>query len=79
MRPVTGERIMIRVRVDRERCAGMAYCIGVAPDVFELDEEGKAVVLDASSVDDETLLEAAKSCPLDAIILEDDEGNRVYP
>jgi ferredoxin len=51
----------------------------VAPDVFELDEEGKAVVLDASSVDDEILLEAAKSCPLDAIILEDDEGNRVYP
>ena len=69
----------MRVKVDRELCAGMAYCIDVASDVFELDEEGKAVVLDASSVDDETLLEAAKSCPLDAIILEDDEGNRVYP
>lgn len=69
----------MKVRVDRDLCAGMAYCIGVAPTVFELDEEGKAVVLDASSVDDETLLEAAKSCPLDAIILEDDEGNQVYP
>lgn len=69
----------MKIRVDRELCTGMAYCTGVAPDVFELDEEGKAVVLDASAVDDETLLEAAKSCPLDAIILEDDEGNRVYP
>ncbi len=69
----------MKVRVNRELCTGMAYCIGVAPDVFELDEVGKAVVLDVSSVDDETLLEAAKSCPLDAIILEDDEGNRVYP
>jgi ferredoxin len=57
----------------------MALCTGVAPTVFDLDEEGKAVVLDASSVDDETLLEAARSCPLDAIILEDDEGNQVYP
>jgi ferredoxin len=70
---------MMKVKVDRELCTGMAYCIGVAPDVFKLDDEGKAVVLDPSVVDDETLLEAAKSCPMDAIILEDDEGNQVYP
>jgi ferredoxin len=57
----------------------MAFCISVAPTVFKLDEEGKAVVLDASSVDEETLLEAAESCPLDAIIVEDDEGKQVYP
>jgi ferredoxin len=69
----------MKVRVDRDLCTGMTFCIGVAPNVFELDEEGKAVVLDVSSVDDETLLEAARSCPLDAIILEDDEGNQVHP
>jgi len=57
----------------------MAFCISVAPTVFKLDEEGKAVVLDASSVDEDTLLEAAESCPLDAIIVEDDEGKQVYP
>ncbi len=69
----------MKVRVDRDRCQGMAYCLSVAPTVFELDEENKAVVLDASSVDEETLREAAESCPLDAIILEDDEGNQIYP
>ena len=69
----------MKVRIDRELCTGMAYCIGVAPDVFKLDDEGKAVVLDASAVDDEILLEAAKSCQMDAVILEDDEGNQVYP
>lgn len=69
----------MKVRVDRALCSGMADCTMLAPTVFELDEEGKAVVLDPASVDDETLLEAAQSCPVGAIILEDDEGNQVFP
>ena len=50
-----------------------------APTVFKLDAENKAVVLDPSSVDDKTLLEAAESCPQNAIIVEDDKGNQLYP
>jgi ferredoxin len=50
-----------------------------APTVFKLDEENKAVVLDPSSVDDDTLLEAAESCPEQAIIIEDDEGHQLFP
>ena len=69
----------MKVKVDRDLCSGMAYCVSVAPTVFELDDEQKAVVIDSSSVDEETLLEAAQSCPLDAIILEDEKGNQVYP
>jgi len=69
----------MKVRVDRDLCTGMAYCVGVAPTVFELDDEMKARVLDPASVDDDTLLEAAKSCPLEAIILEDDQGRQIYP
>jgi ferredoxin len=69
----------MKVRIDRNLCTGLGNCVALAPDVFELDEEGKAVVLDPASVDDETLLEAAESCPYDAIIVEDDEGNQVYP
>ena len=69
----------MKVRVNRDLCQGMAYCLSVAPTVFKLDEQGKAVLLDPSSVDDDTLLEAAESCPLGAIILEDEQGNQVYP
>jgi len=54
-------------------------CEALAPDVFKLDEENKAVVFGPSSVDDNTLLEAAESCPENAIVLEDDEGNQLYP
>jgi len=53
--------------------------VAFAPTVFKLDEENKAVVLDPSSVDDDTLLEAAESCPEQAIIVEDDEGHQLFP
>ncbi len=69
----------MKVRVDRNLCTGMAYCVDAAPTVFELDDKMKARVLDPVSVDDDTLLEAARGCPLDAIILEDDQGKQIYP
>ncbi len=69
----------MKVRVDRELCIGLGNCVAYAPSVFALDEENKAVVLDPASVDGETLLEAAKSCTQNAIIVEDDEGHQLYP
>ena len=69
----------MKVKVDRDLCISVGNCVAYAPTVFTLDEDNKAVVLDPSSVDDETLLEAAESCPENAIIVEDDEGNQLYP
>ncbi|MCL5104792.1 MAG: ferredoxin [Armatimonadetes bacterium] len=68
-----------RIVVDRERCQGIGACVGSAPDVFELDREGKAVVIKADGADDDTILEAAEACPLEAIKLYDEEGKQVYP
>ncbi len=69
----------MKVRVDRDLCIGVSNCVAFAPTVFELDEENKAMVLDPSSVDDDTLLEAAESCPENAIIIADDEDHQLYP
>jgi len=69
----------MKVRVGRELCIGLGNCVAFAPTVFALDKENKAVVLDPASVDEKTLLEAAESCPEQAIIVEDDEGNQLYP
>ena len=69
----------MKVKVDRNLCIGVGNCVAYEPTVFALDEENKAVVLDPSSVDEDTLLEAAESCPENAIIIEDEEGNQVYP
>ena len=69
----------MRVMVDRELCIGIGNCVAIAPTVFELDEANKAVVLNPDSVDEAVLMEAAESCPENAIIIEDDTGNQLYP
>ena len=69
----------MKVKVDRELCIGVSNCVAIAPTVFKLDDQNKAVVLDPGSVDEETLIEAAESCPENAIIIDDDEGNQLYP
>lgn len=68
-----------KIYVDRNLCIGAASCVAVAPDVFELDEENKAVVKNPKGADDETILLAAESCPTRAIIVYDEDGNQIYP
>jgi len=67
-----------RIVVDREKCQGIGACVGAAPDVFEIDNEGKAIVINAEGADDEAILMAAEACPLEAITLFED-GEQVYP
>jgi ferredoxin len=84
----------MKVYVDRDLCIGAAPCVSVAPKVFELDEEGKAIVLpdaqaetDANgrirvktqAADDDTLMMSAQSCPVQAIFVYDDEGKQLFP
>ena len=69
-----------KITVDRNLCIGAGSCVAVAPQTFALDNEAKAIVLDtASQEDDDTVLEAAKSCPVAAIILHDESGKQVFP
>ncbi|MBI2055233.1 MAG: ferredoxin [Candidatus Sungbacteria bacterium] len=68
-----------KIIVDRNLCIGAASCVAVAPGVFELDAENKAVVYNAEGADAETILLAAKSCPTMAIRVFDTEGNQIYP
>ena len=81
-----------KVKVDRDLCIGAASCVAVAPNTFELDSEGKAVIkkkdgsmtsdfVGYADISDEeiNILNAAKSCPVNAIIIVevDDNGNEI--
>ncbi len=69
----------MKVRVDRELCVGIGNCVAVAPTVFRIDGHNKAVVLDISSVSEDKVMSAAESCPVNAIIVEDDQGQQIFP
>lgn len=68
-----------KIVVDRHLCIGAASCIAVAEGVFQLDGENKAVVYNDKGADDEIILLAAQSCPTQAILLFDEEGNQIFP
>ncbi len=63
------ERNDVRVHVDHDLCVGFAECVAVAPEVFALNDDGLAVVVDPDAVDLDTLREAAEACPVSAILL----------
>jgi ferredoxin len=69
----------MQVRIIRAECCGNAQCREIAPEVFALDSHQKAVVLDPEAVPPGRLIEAAEACPCSAILVEDDEGNAVFP
>ncbi len=68
------------VVVDRDLCIGAASCVAVAPKSFAMDNEAKAIILDTAAEDTyETILDAAKSCPVAAVIIKDESGKQLFP
>ena len=63
---------MYRIAIDGSLCSGFGDCADLAPDVFGLDAQGKALLRSGTSPD-RAVLEAAAACPMGAIsVLEED-------
>ena len=69
----------MKIKTDRDKCISAGTCVAIAPNTFELDEEGKVRIKNAMGDDEQTILDAAKSCPVQAIEIYDDNGKRVFP
>jgi ferredoxin len=59
----------MKITVDRDRCVGSAYCQRIAPALFDLGDDGVAVVLDAAVTGPQAAAarEAEADCPSMAI------------
>ena len=63
----------MRVYVDPDLCSGCGPCVDTCPDVFDLNDEGIAIM----KVDEvpeeffEACREAVDSCPSEAIVIEE--------
>jgi ferredoxin len=69
----------MQIRILRAECCGHAECVEIAGAVFAIDSKKKAIVLDPEAAPVEDLIAAAEACPCQAIVIEDDEGNVVFP
>ena len=60
---------MAKVSVDKDTCIGCGVCESLCPDVFKMNDENKAEVLEAET-DASCAEDAASSCPVNAITVE---------
>jgi ferredoxin len=61
----------MEVRVDRDLCEANGLCTGIAPDVFDLDDEDELVILQPEPPEHmrDTVEQAVASCPKNALSL----------
>ena len=57
-----------------------AMCESIAPKVFQLNDNRQSEAVNPAGDTEEKILEAAESCPVSAIFVEDAEtGERLFP
>ena len=61
----------MKVHVNSRICAGFGICLGIAPEIFELHDDGYAIVLvsEVKPEDEEAVRRAVSQCPSQAIFL----------
>ena len=70
----------LKVHIDRDLCIGAATCLAIAPEVYALDNEAKAIIIDtAPNSSNENIIDAARACPTAAISIIDKDGVKVFP
>ncbi len=69
----------VKIKILTDKCISAATCIIYAQNTFDLDDDGIAYVKETTWDDAATVVQAAQSCPTTAIIVEDLDGNQLWP
>lgn len=69
----------VKIKVINNLCISAGTCIIKAPETFDIDDDGIAYVKTGTWNDAIDIIEAARSCPTTAIIIEDLNGKQLYP
>ena len=70
----------LKVTVNKTRCISSGDCVETAPAVFQLDADEKSDVVNPSGAPEATILAAARSCPVKAItVVNEETGEQLFP
>jgi ferredoxin len=69
----------VRIEINKKKCQAFGNCFARAPAVFRLGADKKVEVIDPAGASDETILQAAKSCPYRAIAVSNEQGEQIFP
>ena len=59
--------VALSIEINREVCMGSGNCSFWAPGVFDLDDDGIAVVIDPAGEPEDKIILAGQGCPTQAI------------
>jgi len=63
----------MKVKIDPELCNGDEVCVQLCPEVFEMQEDKAVVIMDEIPENlQDSVREAADSCPSEAITIEEE-------
>jgi ferredoxin len=69
----------VHIEITKRKCQAFGNCLAKAPAVFRLGEDRKVEIVDPAGAGDETIVQAAKSCPYRVITVTDPSGQQVFP
>jgi ferredoxin len=61
--------VALSIEINREVCMGSGTCSFWAPGVFDLDDDGIAIVTDPEGEPEDKILLAGQGCPTQAIAI----------
>jgi ferredoxin len=64
--------VALEIEINRELCMGSGNCSFWAPGVFDLDDEGIAIVVDPTAAGEDKIILAGQGCPTQAISISRD-------
>jgi len=69
----------LRIAIDPSLCVAFADCVTLAPEAFQLNDDGIVAFVEPQRVVRERLITACEACPVDALLVWDATGNQLVP
>jgi ferredoxin len=59
-----------KLQIDSKNCIGCTLCTQIAPNTFEMKDDGKSYISNPNGDSEDRIKQAAESCPVDAVKFE---------